>query len=391
MMNQVRALHARLSLPVTNCWIGIADRTSEWLGVNCHKLLMCEDDLAKEFVSAAYHFEHHHMDFNAVAKQALSKFTRSHGVKVVLTGEGSDEHFCGYPSFAAEYLREPDMSMPTSPLAANNQLRQVLCDVAQAEIDAVWRPQVIKSVPGAPTKDFTSSTMADRLLAWQPIKKVYAQWVHSHYENIGWDSTKSLMGAHPEHVRQNMREKWHPSNTGMYLWNKSILINVVLACQGDRSEMANSIEGRTPFLDHHLAEYVNNLSPSVKISYTPPEADTQASSAFQHLTEKWILREASKPYITDELYNRRKVTFWAPSKWPKGGSMQRMFAKLLTREAVENLGFINYEVVETALGRAFGEDADLPSFRIVCYTGNWVAISQKFGVKRAVAAEVDWA
>lgn len=355
---------------------------------------MREDDLAKEFVSAAYHFEHHHMDLNAVAKQALSEFTRSHGVKVVLTGEGSDEHFCGYPSFAAEFLREPDMSLPDSPLAANNQLRQGLCNTAQAEIDAVWRPQVVKAVPGAPVPDFRSSTMADRLLAWQPMKKVYAPWVHEHYETAGWDSTKALMDAHPADVQQNMRERWHPSNTGMYLWNKSILINVVLACQGDRSEMTNSIEGRTPFLDHHLAEYVNNLPPSVKISYTPLETDTQDAapqSAFQHLTEKWILREASKPYITDELYNRRKVTFWAPSKWPKGGSLQKMFTELLTKEAIENLGFVNYNVVEKALARAFGEDADLPSFRIVCYTGNWVAISKQFGVQRALSEHVDWA
>lgn len=380
--------------------LGIADRTSEWLGVNCYKLRMGEKELAQEFASAAYHFEHHHMDLNAVAKQALSAFTRSHGVKVVLTGEGSDEHFCGYPSFAAEFLREPDMAMPASPLAADNALRQDLCDAAQREIDAVWRPQVVKSAPGAATPDFKSSTMADRLLAWQPLKLVYAPWVHQQYQREGsWDSTKALKAAHSEQVQQQMRSSWHPSNTGMYLWNKSILINVVLACQGDRSEMANSIEGRTPFLDHHLAEYVNGLPPSVKISYTPPPPPANeegvgapaTQSAFQSLTEKWILREAAKPYITDELYHRRKVTFWAPSKWPKGGNLHNMFNALLTKEAVENLGFVNYDVVEKALSKAFGDDADLPSFRIVCYTGNWVAISQQLGVKRATVEDAAWA
>lgn len=61
--------------------------------------------------------------------------------------------------------------------------------------------------------------------------------------------------------------------------------------------MSNSIEGRTPFLDHHVVEYVNALPPSLKIRY---------NSKTDQLVEKYVLREASKPFITDELYLRKK-------------------------------------------------------------------------------------
>ena len=61
--------------------------------------------------------------------------------------------------------------------------------------------------------------------------------------------------------------------------------------------MAHSIEARTPFLDHHLTEYVNGLPPSGKIRWDAEE---------ERFVEKWILREASKPFITEELYKRKK-------------------------------------------------------------------------------------
>ena len=62
-------------------------------------------------------------------------------------------------------------------------------------------------------------------------------------------------------------------------------------------EMANSLEGRTPFLGHHLTEFANGLPPSTKVRF-----DSERGT----LVEKWILREAGRPYITDEMYYRRK-------------------------------------------------------------------------------------
>lgn len=62
-------------------------------------------------------------------------------------------------------------------------------------------------------------------------------------------------------------------------------------------EMANSIEGRTLFLDHHLVSFANHLPPSTKVHF-----DVERGT----YTEKWILREAAEPYITHEMYERKK-------------------------------------------------------------------------------------
>ena len=100
-----------------------------------------------------------------------------------------------------------------------------------------------------------------------------------------------------ERVRELMRTKWHPLNSALYSWYKTNLPNLLLTCIGDRTEMSHSIEGRTPFLDHHLVEYVNGIPPSLKIRY---------NAESNKLVEKWVLREASKPFITTELYERKK-------------------------------------------------------------------------------------
>jgi asparagine synthase (glutamine-hydrolysing) len=62
-------------------------------------------------------------------------------------------------------------------------------------------------------------------------------------------------------------------------------------------EMAHSIEGRVPFLDHHLVEIVRSQPVSQKI---------------RGMTEKYVLREAVRDVITDTVYRRQKHPFLAP-------------------------------------------------------------------------------
>ncbi|KAF2839927.1 glutamine-hydrolyzing asparagine synthase [Patellaria atrata CBS 101060] len=373
--------------------IEIAERTAKWLGVETIKRDVDESTLAHDFADAVYHCEHHHWDLNFVAKFALSTLPREHGVKVVLTGEGADEHFAGYPYFAEEFLREPDLSLPDSPLAKNNELRDTMQQILEEEMKMIFRNiggtahDLARSEAMA---DANGTTMPETLLVWHPKTSLFAPWIRKQYEGI--DCRETVMASHPPDVRAKMRSKWHPLHTSMYMWNKASLANLLLSCLGDRTEMAHSVEARTPFLDHVLTEYINGLPPSVKMAYTPVDEAKileqgplwkGIGAARQSITEKWILREAVKPYITKELYERRKHPFLAPTRWPKNGALHQMFKGLLTREAVEGLGFVEYSVVESALDRAFDGEGDSPAFRTLLFVSAWVTLAERFGVQKA--------
>jgi asparagine synthase (glutamine-hydrolysing) len=75
------------------------------------------------------------------------------------------------------------------------------------------------------------------------------------------------------------------------------LPNYILNLLGDRMEMAHSVEGRVPFLDHRVVECVCRAPVSLKI---------------RGVTEKYLLREAAKPLITETVYRRQKHPFLSP-------------------------------------------------------------------------------
>jgi len=88
-----------------------------------------------------------------------------------------------------------------------------------------------------------------------------------------------------------------PVNQSLYLWSKTLLPTYILTMLGDRMEMGHSIEGRVPFLDHHVVEAISSLPVSQKI---------------HGMTEKYVLRQAVRDVITDTVYRRQKHPFLSP-------------------------------------------------------------------------------
>ncbi|GKT54487.1 asparagine synthase [Colletotrichum tofieldiae] len=374
----------------------IAERTANWLGVEILKKDMNEEELAKNFADCVYHTEHHYFDLNFVGKFCLSTLPRQNGVPVVLTGEGADEHFAGYPFLMPDFLLEPDYACPDSHLTKNNTLRQDMQKEIADDIKNMFKTvgmfdhQWEKTVPSSP---YTG--IARNAFKWQPNWGIFAPWVRETYGQT--DMREVVAKTMPPEVLKNMEEKWHALHSSLYIYTRATLANMILTALGDRTEMAHSIEARPPFLDHHLVEYVNGLPPSLKLAYNQAEDQTDGtgssmwwknlSSARQALVEKWILKEAGKPFITQELYERRKHPYSAPIKWPYGGPLHQLFTNMVTESSVTNLGFVDWNDAKLWLERGFGDDADPNAFRKVVVTGSWVVLSERFGVKKAVHGE----
>ncbi len=176
----------------------------------------------------------------------------------------------------------------------------------------------------------------------------------------------------PGTMLEEISNKWHPLHTAQYIFGKAHLQNLLLSNLGDRGEMAHSIEGRTPFLDHHLTNYVNNLPPSMKIR-------RDANGGW---VEKYVLREAAKPFITEEIYKKRKHPYSAPVEYPKSGPMYNLLKELVTEANVAKLGFLESNGVDKLVDEAL-ETKEMPIFRLVICLAQWVVLQQRFGVAKA--------
>ncbi|KAL8321593.1 hypothetical protein RB593_003934 [Gaeumannomyces tritici] len=382
----------------------IAARTAEWLGVSIEKIDMDEAALARHFADAVYHNEHHHWDLNTVGRFALLALPRRSGVPVVVTGEGADELFTGYPFLLPDSSTDADGAMPHTALAREGELRvqiQRLMASGMADIlaakgffadrgDAAAAPRFyLGAYPGPHSGLFTPRIAEEARGGGVAVGKPKAvAAVVGHATGL-----ETVMAAE---TARKVRDEWHSLHGALYHRIKGPLSNMILTCLGDRCEMAHSVEARPPFLDHKLAEYVAGLPPSVKVSFGPrgqqqqqqqqEEVEEVVVDAAASKSSWWGRRgPSSRPSWT---YERRMHPYSAPLAWPRGGPIHEMLEGLLTDEVVAALGFVDGGAVRRALEAGFGDGADARAFRILLIVASWVVIGQRFGIK--TARREDW-
>jgi len=249
-----------------------------------------QDDLADNFSPAILQSETFCVNAHGVAKYLLSRAVRDAGYKVVITGEGSDEILGGYAHFRRDmllYNREGQSAEEITALLADlERLNPVSRGLLLPHGASKPLENVRRQLGFIPSWFETSSARAakmDDLLAPEFAQK-FGQG----------ESYRALLGDLDIRGQLTGRDPVHQS---LYLWSKTMLPNYILTMLGDRMEMAHSVEGRVPFLDHHVVEVVRSLPVSQKI---------------HGMTEKFVLREAVRDVVTDTVYRRQKHPFLSP-------------------------------------------------------------------------------
>jgi asparagine synthase (glutamine-hydrolysing) len=247
-------------------------------------------DLAEHFADAAWNAETLFINAHGVAKYVLSRAVRDAGYKVVLTGEGSDEILAGYPHFRRDMLLyDNDGQDPEA-------VRTLLAELEQN--NAVSRGLLLPDGDSAPLDavcnaiGFVPSWME---AAGGRLYKMQALWsADARTRMDGRVAFGALLDGLP--IRNRLAGR-APVNQALYLWAKAVLPNYILTVLGDRMEMAHSVEGRVPFLDHEVVELISRMPVHLKI---------------RGMTEKFVLREAARPVLTDTVYRRQKHPFLSP-------------------------------------------------------------------------------
>lgn len=166
---------------------------------------------------------------------------------------------------------------------------------------------------------------------------------------------------------------YHPIHRGMLAWLKTLLPNLIIACISNGAEMAYGVESRSPFLDHVLANF----------SYTPSADMLVHLEGNQPPIEKWIFREAVKPYVTEEVYGRRKYAFAAPFRYQIGGVWTIAYQAIFPRHLRElrAVGVRRVEQVRGSVDQSLAEKDQLLFRKAV-----WLAQIISTGVRSGMGA-----
>jgi len=298
----------------------IAREMAAHVGADYVPVAVGEADLARDFADALWHAERPLNNGNSVAKFRLSRAVRDAGIKVVLTGEGSDEIFAGYPHFRRDLLLHQAAADPASAADAVAELDRrntVSRGILMPDGQSTTLGAVVGALGFAPTfiEAFATAGQKTRGLLNADFTAPFGERDPLALFVDSLEVGRQLRGRHP--VRQSM-----------YLWAKSVLPNYILSVLGDRMEMAHSVEGRLPFLDHHVVELARTLPIDRLIRGT---------------VEKYLLREVARPVVTERIYRRQKHPFFAPPA--SSGPLQELLQDSLRGSMLRAVPFFNQQKV----------------------------------------------
>lgn len=296
------------------------------------------NELYGHFEETLWHTERTIYNTLGVAKLLMSRHVNQSDYKVVMTGEGSDELFGGYPAFRRDMFLHGLDSLDQRDKAE----WQTLLNESNALFSGAMLAREQIDDPALHFKvGFTPSCLQPWLACGQLVPALLHPDIRADLHN--YDPGAAIA----ETLDTDQLQGRHALDKAQYVWCKTMLEGQILTWGGDRVDMANSMEARPAFLDHHLAEFAVTLPPQLRI---------------KGRTEKYVLREAMKGILPEVLYKREKFAFMAPPAHTdagKGRQMRKLADKYLSREAIDAAGLLSFDGVNALFARYQHPDTSL--------------------------------
>ena len=294
-------------------------RLASYLGLTEQYLRYSQDDLAADIPRLLYHAESPIISTESVPLFALSGLASRH-VKVILTGEGSDEALGGYDYFERDVLVGRLESNGIGALlrpAAKLWLRSALGrdnPVFPSTSVRAWSEEIFGCYPA----------VAIQMFYWKALRAM--TYSGTMLERAEHRSDAELVSLPIAEIK-----KWDPLNRSLYLSSRLFLQGHLLAAHGDRALMAHSVEGRYPFLDRQVQELIARVPPELKIRRRGVRTQ-----------EKHLLRRAMSRDLPREVLTRRKKPFLAPFGTPFVGTHAPEYVReLLSERVIRDFGYFD--------------------------------------------------
>lgn len=295
-----------------------------------HTELMVKPSVIDLLPQLVWHYEEPFGDSSAVPTYAIAQLTRKY-VTVVLNGDGGDENFAGYDRYVMNRrARRGDVV----PLGLRRSFAAIL-----RRLPAGYRRR----------QPFAKLSAIAEAMA-QPADRRYAYW-------IGHFSLAERHGLYTDAFRSAVKDSDPEgllvdvfARTDAVDWIDATLdadVNLYLTddllVKLDRSTMANSLEARSPFLDHVLMEFVACLPSGLKLL---------------GVEKKRVLKAALRGLLPDEVLDRRKMGFCVPlAHWFRTDLREMAHDVLLSPRALQR-GYFRSNVIAALLAEHSKGQAD---------------------------------
>ncbi len=295
----------------------IADR----YGTEHHEFLVTPDARAI-FPELIWHYNEPFADSSAIPTYYVSKLAREH-VTVVLTGDGGDENFAGYPRYQnqGEHALKADF-----PSAVSRWARRA------NDWSMFIRPQNEWWKNLRRLKELDQQ----KLLYYYRIAHFHERYQSRLYtpefrDRLGGTMSVDLM---LEKYRQSDGPDFVDTTLDLDL---SLYLPDTLMTKTDIASMANSLEVRGPFLDHRFLEFAATIPSDLKLK------DGRIG--------KYILKKAVEPYLPEDVIYRKKMGFGVPiDHWFRNELKDMVRDVLLSQKAISR-GYFRSGYVEEMLDR----------------------------------------
>jgi asparagine synthase (glutamine-hydrolysing) len=292
-----------------------AKLVADHFGTDHYELVVKSSDLTKYWPLLTWHRDEPVSEPSDLGVYLISKLARQH-VKVVLSGEGGDELFAGYPKYVVDWLAGYYHLLP-----------------------ALVRDQVITRLLDRLPYRMRKLKTAARNLS-QPTPGRWMNWFGIFNgklrDDLLSDSTKSRIDSDASRAFRLLLAK-NPQRddlSSMLYLDTKIWLPDNLLMKGDKMTMAASLEARMPLLDYKLIEYAASIPSGIKI---------------KGLKAKYLLKRAFADFLPETILTRKKMGFNVPIDVWFHGAQRDLISQLLFSERARTRGFLNNAFVAKLL------------------------------------------
>jgi len=287
-------------------------------GTKHHEITFSSSDFMNFLPGYIYHIEDLVHDPSTIALYFVSKYASNY-VKVLLSGEGADEAFAGYPNYR-NYLIVNRISKVLGPTryAASKVIRVLFGNYRKGKYKKYC------SVISENLNNYYFSRLSGEYsFINDNYNSLYKDdMIDVHRSNLSYKSFFDTLFEHCQDLNF--------LNQMLYVDSKTWLPDNVLV-KADKMTMANSVELRVPFLDHEVMEFAANIPHEYKVYGTKM---------------KYILKETLRDIVPDEILFRKKTGFPVPYERWLGNELHESAREILLDHKALNRGYFNRDGLE---------------------------------------------